>query len=82
MIKKPNIDTANTPDDWLSFGFTTRQVYRKGWKHLTDPDDVQTAIDVLIEHDWLQWEQVPTTGMGGRTTDLYTINPKIRKFIN
>lgn len=78
MVKKSK--DKNT-SDWLEKGFTARQVTRKCWKGLTDGQDVQTAIDVLIEHDWLRWESIATTGQGGRPTEHYYIDPTIRKFI-
>jgi hypothetical protein len=77
IIKNQN----KTPNDWLTSGFTARQVMRKCWKGLTDNDDVQTAIDVLVDHEWLKWESIPTTGQGGRPTERYYINPKIKQFI-
>lgn len=74
-------DQFKTPNEWLVNGFTARQVIRKCWKGLTDNDDVQTAIDVLVENEWLKWESIATTGQGGRPTERYYINPKVKQFI-
>lgn len=74
--------TDKTTNDWLEYGFTARQVVRKCWKGLTEYDSVQTAIEVLIEHNWLRGESVETTGQGGRPTERYFINPKISQIIN
>lgn len=63
--------------DWLEHGFTARQLIRKGWKGLTDADDVLNALEVLTEHDWLRWETVESTGQGGRPTERYYINPRL-----
>lgn len=62
---------------WIYGGFTARQLMRKGWKGLTDSDDVQNALEVLLEQKWLYWQEVPSTGQGGRPTERYYINPKI-----
>lgn len=67
--------------DWLEYGFTARQLIRRGWKGLTDGDDVLNALEVLIEHDWLRWETVESTGLGGRPTERYYINPRIKELI-
>ena len=79
MLKKPSDKTDKT--DWISYGFTARSLKRKNWKGLTDDNAVQTAIDVLIEHDWLDYKEVKSTGQGGRPTERYWINPKLKSFI-
>lgn len=67
--------------DWLTHGFTARQLIRRGWKGLTATDDVLNALEVLIEHDWLTWESVPSTGRGGRPTERYYINPRVSELL-
>lgn len=62
IIKNQN----KTPNDWLTSGFTARQVMRKCWKGLTDNDDVQTAIDVLVDQDE-QMGKYPNNGTGWQT---------------
>ncbi len=79
MLKKPSDKTDKT--DWISHGFTARSLKRKNWKGLTDDNAVQTAIDVLIEHDWLDYKEVKSTGQGGRPTERYWISPKLKDFI-
>lgn len=66
---------------WINGGFTARQLVRKGWKGLTDSDDVQNALEVLLEQKWLDWQEVPSTGQGGRPTERYYINPRIRELL-
>ena len=78
MMKKPD---PNAAIDWLKDGFYARDLKRKNWKRLTEDKDVQTAIDVLCEHKWLRFEVVNSTPNGGRPTDVFYINPKIRQFI-
>ena len=76
MLKKTSDKTDKT--DWVSHGFTARSLKRKNWKGLTDDNAVQTAVDVLIEHDWLDYKEVKSTGQGGRPTERYWINPKLK----
>ena len=79
MLKKPSDKTDKT--NWVSHGFTARSLKRKSWKGLTDDEAVQTALDVLIEYDWLNYKQVESTGQGGRPTERYYINPNLKAFI-
>ncbi len=79
MLKKEGDKTDKT--NWVSHGFTARSLKRKSWKGLTDDEAVQTALDVLIEYDWLKYEVVNSTGQGGRPTERYWINPKLKAFI-
>ncbi|MFT0772545.1 YfjI family protein [Psychrobacter aquimaris] len=79
VVKQGTDKTDKT--DWLEHGFTARQLIRRGWKGLTDADDVINALEVLIEHDWLRWETVESTGQGGRPTERYYINPRIKELL-
>ena len=79
MLKKGGDKTDKT--NWVSHGFTARSLKRKNWKGLTDDNAVQTALDVLIEYDWLGYEMVDSTGQGGRPTERYYINPNLKAFI-
>ncbi len=67
--------------DWISNGFTARQLIRKGWKGLTDADDVLNALEILVENNWLSWQEVPSTGQGGRPTERYSINSRLTELI-
>lgn len=53
----------------LTGPFTAREVYRKGWSGLSDPEAVDEALDVLLEHGHL--DTTPSE-QGGRPTVLYT----------
>lgn len=79
IVKKGTDKTDKT--DWLEHGFTARQLIRKGWKGLTISDEVLDALEVLIEHDWLRRETIESTGQGGRPTERYYINPRIKDFL-
>lgn len=71
-------ESAN--NDWLEHGFTARDLKRRNWKGLTrhDKDDVDDALDILVEHNWLICEL--DAGMG-RPTERYFINPRLTKFL-
>ncbi len=48
--------------------FTARDLYRRGWSGLADPDAAQAAVDVLLEYGHLISIEVET---GGRPTIAY-----------
>ncbi|MFZ3192697.1 MAG: YfjI family protein [Moraxellaceae bacterium] len=73
-LDKPNADKAH---DWVTSGFTARQVLRKSWRGLTELDKLQHALDILVEQHWLMSEEISTTIKGGRPSVNYRINPKI-----
>ena len=79
MVKRGADKTDET--DWISYGFTARQLIRKGWKGLTDADDVLNALEVLVENNWLSWHEIPSTGQGGRPTERYSINSRLTELI-
>ena len=79
MVRKGTDKTDKT--DWISHGFTARQLIRKGWKGLNDADDVLNALEVLVEYDWLSWQVIPSTGRGGRPTERYSINSRVVELI-
>ena len=70
-------DKTPTDTDWVVNGFTARQVIRRNWKGLTNPEAVQNALEILVEDHWLSMQDVPATVSGGRPTQRYWINPKI-----
>lgn len=63
--------------DWRSNGFKARDIHRKNWKSLTDIQSIESALELLVDKDWLSIEEITTTDKGGRPTQIYTINPKI-----
>jgi hypothetical protein len=54
--------------------FRPRDVYRKHWTGLADPQAVNEALDVLLDLGWLQGKVVETAG---RRATHYLINPKL-----
>lgn len=54
--------------------FGAREAYGHGWTGLADKSDVEKAIVVLIEHDWLRADRQQT---GGRPRIVYHVNPKV-----
>ena len=64
-------------DDWVLNGFRARDVTRKNWKSLTDSYAVETALEILIDNQWLKVKEVATSCKGGRPTKHYFINPKL-----
>ena len=79
MVKKGPDITDTT--DWIKHGFTARQLIRRGWKGLTEADDVLNALEILIENDWLSWKEVPSSGKGGRPTERYYINSRLTELL-
>ena len=61
----------------LDDGFTARDVLRKQWTGLTTTLQVEAALSLLEEHDWVLGME--TEPLSGRPTTRYNINPKIRK---
>ena len=64
-------------DGKLDDGFTARDVVRKQWTGLTTALQVEAALGLLEEHDWVLGME--TEPLSGRPTTRYYINPKIRK---
>src|SRR5690606_10128440 len=55
--------------------FRVRDVYHKGWRGLANRSAAQSAVDVLVEFDWLfASEDKPPAG---RPTVTYRINPLV-----
>ena len=59
--------------------FMVRDVYRRGWRGLADPQAVRTAAELLDALGWLAEEILPTTSAGGRPAVQYYINPKAQR---
>ena len=59
----------------LEDGFRARDVYRRAWSGLSDPQAVSQALDVLVDLHWLR-ECEEQHAAGGRRTIHYRINPR------
>jgi hypothetical protein len=60
----------------LADGFSARDLRRKSWAGLTDKARVESALEALVDADWLAADPVSTTNQGGRPSVAYRINPK------
>ena len=61
----------------LADGFTLRELYRKGWNHLSERELAESACDELVRLGWLK-EQTNSSKRGGPQKTIYRINPKIK----
>jgi hypothetical protein len=59
--------------DLLREGFGTRDIQRAGWSGLSNPKQVQEALELLVELGHMEAWQEPTRG---RVKSLYVVNPK------
>jgi putative DNA primase/helicase len=59
--------------------FSTRDVYRKGWSGLTQPDEARSALELLDDSDWVRQRDVLPAVAGGRPTEQWESNPRIRR---
>ena len=59
--------------------FRTRDVYRRGWSGLTQPEEVRKALELLADSGWIQQQETPPPVTGGRPTELWQLNPKVRR---
>jgi hypothetical protein len=60
-------------------GFTCRDVHRQGWSNLSEPDQVQAGLDLLVDCDWLASELIAAGIAGGRPKTVYRINPRANR---
>lgn len=60
----------------LTDGFTVRDIRRKGWGGMKDNEQIDIAIDLLVDHNFLI-EILPTAGQSGRPTTTYRWSPKL-----
>lgn len=56
----------------LESPFTFRELHRKGWTGLSEHDDVEDALDMLLEYNHIRAEPLEDTG-GRPTTNFYWI---------
>jgi len=60
----------------LHNGFTAREVHQHDWSCLTDRDQVQAGLNLLVELHYLTASSAATSERGGRPTTTYTVNPR------
>ncbi|MGZ0175168.1 MAG: DUF3987 domain-containing protein, partial [Planctomycetales bacterium] len=61
-------------DSSLPAQFTLREVYRHGWTGLSERSEAAAAIEVLLDHDWLEES---SSDNGGRPKTVYRVNPQV-----
>jgi hypothetical protein len=79
-VTMPEVDAAKAvaaklKSGALTDGFTRRDILQKEWSRLTDQNEVQRALDLLVDFDWLSCVTIQT---GGRPRTTYSINPRLR----
>jgi Protein of unknown function (DUF3987)/Primase C terminal 2 (PriCT-2)/Bifunctional DNA primase/polymerase, N-terminal len=57
----------------LSSGFTARDIRQRDWSNLTDKDQIQAGLGLLVDCDWIAADRIDT---GGRPKTSYRINPR------
>ena len=57
----------------LPMTFAARDIYRKGWTHLSCREQVNDALVLLADLDWLD---VDVRATGGRSSTVYLVNPR------
>jgi hypothetical protein len=63
--------------------FTARDVSRKEWGGLTEPDHVDAALNYLENvAGWIRGEEIAPGSRGGRPTKSYLLNPKVRSAVH
>ena len=65
----------------LNDGFTARDVHRKGWSLLTEKEVVNSALNELVEANWLKSKN-QTPSHGGKTKEIFFINPMVKNISN
>jgi Protein of unknown function (DUF3987) len=60
----------------LKDGFTCREIWRHHWSNLSDLEQVQSGLDLLVDCYWLAEDTIKTPG---RPKTTYLINPKVRQ---
>jgi len=59
----------------LSSPFTPREVQQKQWKGLTTSEDIQVALELLCQQNYIRLRRHENTG--GRPSNKYEINPRL-----
>ncbi len=62
----------------LKATFSKRDVGQKCWADLTDHEQVDGALAYLCDLNWIRSIEMPKSSKGGRPSEVYEINPKVR----
>jgi hypothetical protein len=57
--------------------FTARSIYRHHWSLLDSAEKVEPALDILEDAHWIRSIALSTPEVGGRPSDVWTLNPKL-----
>ena len=53
--------------------FSSRDIYRNGWAHLSSREQTQAGLQQLVDYDWLREDR--RTDTGGRHSTVFIVNP-------
>lgn len=56
--------------------FSLRDIQQKGWTGLGDADAVRAALEVLLAHDLISVQSIPSQTTGGRPAERFIAHPK------
>jgi putative DNA primase/helicase len=60
---------------------TVREAYLKGWEGLVSAEAVRAAAGVLQKAEWIRAVAKAAGSSGGRPSERYEINPKVRNCV-
>ena len=63
----------------LKLSFKKREILRAHWAGLTESEEVDAALNILIDYGYLACETTTPGPSGGRPTTIYILNPKAQK---
>jgi hypothetical protein len=61
----------------LPEGFTSREILRHGWEHLTDREQIAAGLNLLVEFDYLAPMEAAAGSQGGRPKTTYAIHSEV-----
>jgi hypothetical protein len=62
----------------LDDGFTCRTIHQRDWSNLSDLEQVQAGLNLLVDNDWII-DRTAKSPAGGRPKTAYLINPRARQ---
>jgi putative DNA primase/helicase len=85
-ITSPRLEAARRLAEKIKTGkigaegiFSTKDVYMKGWKEMTDPDNARAVLRILEEHNWIRRQNTESGAKGGRPGESWLVNPLISR---
>ena len=76
VAAKTLLDRIDAGD--VTHGAKVREIYRNQWSHLTTPEEVASAIELLEGHGWVRRTTVKPKG-GGRPSEVVYVHPDLRE---